>query len=131
MVVLKNTNKFFECEIPFLPPSVNKVINAARYGQKDRSVKDDQTAMVFIMRRACRIKEPYAGNIALKYTLYTPNNRCFDIDNRVKTMQDCLAWAGIIKDDKQIIFMQEERCRTKSNERCKVELYRYKMRTVD
>ena len=51
----------------------------------------------------CRAREwPYSGRCALTLMFTATSKRRWDIDNRVKSIQDCLARAGIIKDDTQI-----------------------------
>ena len=47
--------------------------------------------------------------MALSLVFTAPNKRRWDIDNRVKAIQDCLARAGIIKDDTQIDKLEAER----------------------
>lgn len=51
------------------------------------------------------------GRLAMFASLYPPNKRKFDCDNRIKALQDALQFAGVFDDDEQIdalaIFREE------------------------
>ena len=51
------------------------------------------------------------GRLAMFASLYPPNRRKFDCDNRIKALQDALQYAGVFDDDEQIdalaIFREE------------------------
>jgi crossover junction endodeoxyribonuclease RusA len=42
------------------------------------------------------------GRLAMFASLYPPNKRKFDCDNRIKALQDALQFAGVFDDDEQI-----------------------------
>ena len=42
------------------------------------------------------------GAVSLSVKLMTKDKRRWDIDNRVKALQDCLSIGGVIEDDSQI-----------------------------
>ena len=54
------------------------------------------------MLPARRCVGPYLGPVALHIIMTSRTRRRWDLDNRVKAVQDCLQMAGIIKDDSQI-----------------------------
>ena len=47
--------------------------------------------------------------IYIRYIFYFPDRRKRDIDNRIKTLNDCLEEAGVIKDDSLIVKMCAEK----------------------
>jgi crossover junction endodeoxyribonuclease RusA len=51
------------------------------------------------------------GRLAMFASLYPPNRRKFDCDNRIKALQDALQYAGVFDDDEQIdalaVFREE------------------------
>lgn len=56
------------------------------------------------------------GRIEMHLVFQTNNRRCWDIDNRVKALQDCLSIAGVIRDDSQLDALHVER--KYGNEQC-------------
>ena len=62
---------------------------------------DWQQQIAVLLTKARKV-EGYSGIVTLHITLETPNRKRWDLDNRVKALQDCLQMAGIIKDDSQI-----------------------------
>ena len=90
-------------ELDGLPPTVNHMHITAR-GRRFRSqeCKDYQDYVVdkIIQCRAC--EEPFSGRVALTLIFTAPDKRRWDISNRIKSIEDCLARAGVIKDDSQI-----------------------------
>ena len=47
-------------------------------------------------------KEPYTGRVKLEIIFYVKSKRKWDLDNRIKALQDCLEYAGVIANDNQI-----------------------------
>ena len=96
-------------ELNTLPPTVNHMYMSS-YGRRFRTeeCRDFQEQTVAKLRTLWN-EPPFTGRAAVVYIFATNNKRRWDIDNRVKALQDCLAMAGVIKDDAQIDFIQIER----------------------
>lgn len=86
-----------------LPPTINHA-HISSHGRRFRSreCRDFQEYAVDILRQAFKWDNPYSDRVALEIIFSSSNKRRWDIDNRVKPLQDCLAMAGIIEDDSQI-----------------------------
>ena len=63
------------------------------------------------MQKARQLPKPYLKPVKLYIIFQTNDKRHWDIDNRVKVIQDCLQLAEIIKDDTQVDFLCVERQR--------------------
>ena len=92
-----------------LPPTVNHLYRSAnghRYKTVEGKAYQEMTAYEMRAQRAAlpakRAQGPYLGPVALHIIMTTRTRRRWDLDNRVKAVQDCLMMAGIIKDDSQI-----------------------------
>lgn len=97
-------------EIPGLPPTVNHTYRTGKnFHYKIKEVREWQEKITLLMRHAKRNKEVYKLPVALKIICSSNNRRRWDIDNRIKALQDCLAPAGIIKDDSQVWRIEIER----------------------
>ena len=99
-----------DMELLDLPPTVNHMY---RTGYKSRyktlEVRQYQTYAVNRLREAWEGREPLSGRIELRIVFTTNDKRRWDIDNRVKALQDCLSMAGVIKDDSQLDALHVER----------------------
>lgn len=90
-------------ELEGLPPTVNHIYRSARHGWRFKTascVKYQEE-----VSNAMRIlwdKEAYGGRVSLNIKFTVRDRRKWDIDNRVKALQDCLELAGVIKNDSQI-----------------------------
>lgn len=100
----------FEITLAGLPPTVNHLYRTGRNGQryKTRAGRTWQKGAADILRAAWR-REPYAGDVELRVDLIAADRRKWDIDNRVKAVQDCLQAAGVLKDDRQVQRLVLER----------------------
>ena len=94
-----------------LPPTVNHLYRTGgRHRYKTPEGVAYQEATVEEMRRLRKASRalgpyltgPYLGPVALHIVMTARSRRRWDLDNRVKAVQDCLQMAGIIKDDSQI-----------------------------
>lgn len=98
-------------ELLGLPPTVNHLYRTSRSGvrYKTSQGKEWQALTAAIMAAAKTNRAPYDGDVALEIVFRTADRRRWDLDNRVKALQDCLAMAGVIEDDRQIQRLHVER----------------------
>ena len=97
-------------ELEGLPPTVNRMYRGLRgHRYKPKSVMEYQKRTTARMREAWGTREVFGGTVALYVKFKTDNRRRWDIDNRVKALQDCLSAAGVIVDDGQIYMLHVER----------------------
>ena len=93
--------RVFQTTLPW-PPSVNatyrahngRVILSERYRRWREAVADVLTALPS--------PRGFDGRVALSLELRPGTRRGFDLDNRVKPVQDALVHAGILGDDEQV-----------------------------
>lgn len=102
--------ELLDMELSGLPPSVNHMYRSGRqWRYKAREVREYQNYAVIKMREAYVFGEAYRGRVSLDVKFETNDRRRWDIDNRVKALQDCLSLAGVIKDDSQLDALHVER----------------------
>ena len=86
-----------------LPPTVNQMYrtgrNSTRY--KRAEVSDWQEETAGKIREAWN-KGAYTGHVEVHIVFTMKGNRRWDIDNRLKSLLDCLELASVIRDDSQI-----------------------------
>ena len=94
-----------ELEFPGLPPTLNHLYRNSRTGIRYKTAEGRrwQEDVAMLLARAKRNREPYRGYVFLCVILSCTNRRLWDVDNRIKALQDCLSMSGIVKDDKQVI----------------------------
>lgn len=98
-----------ELELEGLPPTVNSMYRTGggrRYKQAEARSYQERVSLE--MRRLWSGK-PYDGPAELSIIFTTNNRRRWDIDNRVKALQDCLVMSGVLADDKLIDVLHVER----------------------
>lgn len=87
--------------IPF-PPTVNHssgpTASGGRYLTAEHKAFRAAVAAVAVGIKAPRL----VGRLRLRLTLFPPDRRRFDLDNRIKATQDALQHAGVYDDDWQI-----------------------------
>lgn len=98
-------------ELLGLPPTVNHLYRTSRSGVRYKTAqgREWQNVTAAVMAAAKTNRKPYGGDVALEIVFRCTDRRRWDIDNRVKALQDCLAMAGIIEDDRQIQRLRVER----------------------
>ena len=97
-------------ELIGLPPSVNHMYRTgSRSRYKTFEVREYQQYVVNKLREAWKGRKTLTGRIEMRLVFQTNNRRRWDIDNRVKALQDCLSIAGVIRDDSQLDELHVER----------------------
>ena len=105
------SKEILNLELIGLPPTVNHMY---RTGYKSRyktlEVREYQNYAVSKMRERWTGRQTCTGRLELRLIFTTDDKRRWDIDNRVKALQDCLSIAGVIRDDSQLDALHVERC---------------------
>lgn len=108
-----------------LPPSTNSMYRTGKYGSiyKRGAVSTWQEETAEEIRREWN-RPVYRGKIGVRIVFMFRGNRRWDIDNRLKSLLDCIEMAGVIDDDSQIwgIEARKERANLDSAE---MEIYEY------
>lgn len=107
-----NVRKLVEVEFPGLPPTLNHLYRNNRYTgvrYKTSEGRRWQSDVAALIAHAKRNREPYEGYVALYVELHSTDYVRWDVDNRVKALQDCLSMGGVLKDDKQVIELHAQR----------------------
>ncbi|MBP3835873.1 MAG: RusA family crossover junction endodeoxyribonuclease [Pyramidobacter sp.] len=68
-----------------------------------------QEDVALMFARMKRNRVPYEGHVALEVVMTSSNRLRWDVDNRVKALQDCLSMSGVVADDKQVIDLHAQR----------------------
>ena len=100
----KDAEVIFSARLPSLSPSTNHTYSCTRGGiyYKKTEVKDWQAAVSCIFANLYGKPVPCEKEVGFYIYLKTKNKRRLDADNRIKSVQDCLKMAGVLKDDSQI-----------------------------
>ena len=61
------------------------------------------------MRREWKTRQPIRTSLEIRIEFTTKDHRKWDIDNRIKPLQDCLERAGVIENDRQIESLHVKR----------------------
>ena len=110
-------------EFEGLPPTVNMMYRGLQgHRYKTQEAQNYQADVTQQLTNAWGEQPPLTGRVALHITFTTPSRRRWDIDNRVKALQDCLAPSGVVKDDSQVDILHVER-RHGDFEKTEVKLY--------
>ena len=96
-------NLLLDLEFEGLPPTVNHIYRGAKgWRYLTQETREFQDRITVLLCEQWQDKETYTGPVFLSIFFYPDNKRRWDIDNRVKALQDCLEKAGIIANDTQI-----------------------------
>ena len=87
------------------PESVNHIWRGTRSGRhyKTAKARDFESLLTHALRAGRRLDGVYDGAVRLVMVIGRKTKRRYDLDNRIKSVQDCLAPAGIIADDSQVV----------------------------
>ena len=97
-------------ELEGLPPTVNHLYRNFRHWRyKTAFGRKYQEEVSSLLHNAWCDKPPNENPVELRITFTTNNRRKWDVDNRVKALQDCLSMAGVLKDDRQVEILHVER----------------------
>ena len=88
-----------------IPESVNHIWRGTRGGRhyKTAKARDFESLLTRALRAGRRPDGVYDGAVRLVMVIGRKTKRRYDLDNRIKSVQDCLAPAGIIADDSQVV----------------------------
>ena len=116
-------DKIIEFSLNSLPPTVNNL-----YGRLRRSVYKKPVVRKWQIETTEKLRAEWQNRAALtkevelRIIFTAKDHRKWDIDNRIKPLQDCLERAGIIKNDHQIEKLQVER-KYGESESTKIEIF--------
>ena len=98
-------------ELEGLPPTVNHLYRSTKGGRRYKTAegREYQEQVSANIAKWWGTREIYTGAVELRILFETANNRRWDIDNRVKALQDCLTMGGVLKDDRQVDILHVER----------------------
>lgn len=97
-------------EIEGLPPTVNHLYRNYRHWRyKTAAGRKYQEEVSRLLQKTWRPHLPYEESVELRIIFTANNRRKWDVDNRVKALQDCLSMAGVLKDDRQVEILHVER----------------------
>lgn len=97
-------------ELEGIPPTVNHLYRNYRNRRyKTVAGRKYQKQVTEILSRKWEARPPCEEPLELRITFITNDRRKWDVDNRVKALQDCLSMAGIIKDDNLVEILHVER----------------------
>jgi len=108
--------------LPF-PPTVNHMWGMS--GKRKYLKKEAIDFRKAVTEAAIEAKAKISGRLAIFIALYPATKRKFDIDNRVKAVQDALQLAGVFLDDEQVDFLWVVRRPVVQGGMCKVVLVEY------
>lgn len=107
---VKHMSEILEIELMGLPPTVNHMYRTGFHSRyKTLAVREYQQYATAKLRERWTGRKAMTGRLEMNLVLQTNDKRRWDIDNRVKALQDCLSVAGVIQDDSQLDILRIER----------------------
>ncbi|SNZ09015.1 crossover junction endodeoxyribonuclease RusA [Persephonella hydrogeniphila] len=107
--MLKNGAKYY---LSFIPPSkANRVkINSRAFTKSGKRYIVPKDVSIKINKAIWELQQQHRGNpidlpVSVEILFILPDRRRRDLDNIMKTLGDCMVYAGIIKDD-NLIYRQ-------------------------
>ena len=96
-----------------IPESVNHIWRGTKTGKhyKTAKARDFETLLINVLRKQNAGKPACDGPVRLTVEISRKTRRRYDLDNRIKSVQDCLAPAGIIADDSQVVELVARKTR--------------------
>ena len=96
-----------------IPESVNHIWRATKGGNhyKTAKARDFETLLINVLRKQHAGRPACDGAVRLTVEITRKTRRRYDLDNRIKSVQDCLAPAGIICDDSQVVELVARKTR--------------------
>ena len=114
MITLDNLS-LLDLTLDGLPPTVNHLYRSHGHVRfKSAEGKHYQDTVSNNIRSAWGNNPPYISPVEFRITFFSDDHKRWDIDNRVKALQDCLSIAGVIHDDSQIHILHVERIHSDS-----------------
>lgn len=96
-----------------VPESVNHLWRAGRGGHfyKTAKAREFEEILTLIMAREKKgtALDEAKDRVELRLKITKKSKRRYDLDNRIKSVQDCLSKAGIISDDSQVYRLVVEK----------------------
>ena len=110
-------NILLELELEGLPPTVNHLYRTGRTGYRYKTAggRKYQEQVSSLLVQEWQGRPPYSGDVELRIEFIVKPRRKWDIDNRVKALQDCLNMAKILQDDSQVQILHVERRKGKAD----------------
>jgi Holliday junction resolvase RusA-like endonuclease len=100
-----------------LPPSANNIWrHNGKSTYKVAAARDWQENTSFALRELWGGLPPFDGIVGVNFRFETRKVMTFDVDNRIKAVQDCLQAAGIIVNDKQVFEVAASKVWSSSRE---------------
>ena len=99
-----------EFHLEGLPPTINNYYrHSKRKVYKKAEARAWQEAAITEINTAWGKRPAYAGAVKLRIIFEVKSRRKWDIDNRIKPLQDCLERARVIANDNQVEILYVER----------------------
>lgn len=98
-------------ELKGLPLTTKKFYGTMRGGRRYKTLagREYQAYVIENLRAEWHDRPKYTGYIELRIIFTSENHLRWDLDNRLKAIQDCLMLSGVINDDSQVQILYVKR----------------------